>query len=715
MGFQVSPGVNVSEIDLTTIVPASSTTDGGLVHQFRWGPAYDITLVQDELELRERFGTPDANSYIGFFTAADFLAYGDKLRLVRAINEDTDTVDIVVDTVGTAITGSGFLSLLVIGSTITDAGQSETREIVNIIDDNNAVLDSAFTADITAGTVSAATYVGALNATCEQGTGSGLPGLGVLVRNDDHYDGSFSEGQADVGPFCARHPGAAGNSLKISICPGESARENRMNPASGSGNTVSTSGTILTLSGGTDLTTIVEVGSIVVAPTGEEASVVSVDSATQLTLDAPFLADLASVDAWTVKVRWEFYNDIRFPLGTSSYALARGGSSDELHVIVVDEDGVFSGIAGTVLERFILVSKASDAKQEDGTSNYYKERINRTSNYIRWMDHPIYGTNWGSDARNTPFTQSSKPLSISLTGGQDGKAITDANKLNGYDLLSDPETVDVSLVLGADASAVVATYIINNVCEKRLDCIALLSPPQSAVVNNPGSETEDIIAFRNQLPSSSYGVMDSGWKRRYDKYNDVFRYVPLNGDVGGLMVRTDTTRDPWYSPAGLNRGNIKNVSRLAFNPRKADRDDLYQNGINSVVSFPGEGTVLYGDKTMLAKPSAFDRINVRRLFIVLEKSIARAARYSLFEFNDSVTQAQFKALITPFLQDVQSRRGITAFQVVCDSRNNTPEVIDRNEFVGDIYIKPARSINFIQLNFIAVRTGVEFNEVIGNF
>ena len=245
-----------------------------------------------------------------------------------------------------------------------------------------------------------------------------------------------------------------------------------------------------------------------------------------------------------------------------------------------------------------------------------------------------------------------------------------------------------------------------------------MSPEAADVVNNSyyaGKEAEDTIAFRNTLPSSSYAVMDSCWKYQYDKYNDVYRYVPMNGDTAGLMVRTDTTRDPWFSPAGFNRGNVKNVIKLSVNPRKAERDILYKAGINPVVTFPGQGTVLFGDKTLLAKPSAFDRINVRRLFIVLEKAISTASKFTLFEFNDAFTRSQFRNLVEPFLRDVQGRRGIYDFRVVCDETNNTGEVIDRNEFIGDIYIKPARSINFIQLNFVAVRTGVDFEEVVGQF
>jgi phage tail sheath protein FI len=269
---------------------------------------------------------------------------------------------------------------------------------------------------------------------------------------------------------------------------------------------------------------------------------------------------------------------------------------------------------------------------------------------------------------------------------------------------------------GASNTAQLANYLIDNIAESRKDCVVFISPDKDDVVNNVGkTEVTDVVGFRNALTSTSYAVMDSGYKYQYDKYNDVYRYIPLNGDIAGLAVRTDNVRDPWYSPAGFNRGQIKNIIKLAYNPAKADRDILYKSDVNPVCIFPGQGTVLFGDKTVLGKPSAFDRINVRRLFIVLEKAIATAAKFTLFEFNDDFTRAQFRNLVEPFLRDVQGRRGIYDFKVVCDETNNTGDVIDRNEFIGDIYVKPARSINFIQLNFVAVRTGVEFSEVVGNF
>ena len=309
-----------------------------------------------------------------------------------------------------------------------------------------------------------------------------------------------------------------------------------------------------------------------------------------------------------------------------------------------------------------------------------------------------------------------------LSAGSDGNgesAISLGDLAKGYDLYQDAAEIDVSLILtgksrhGTNGTGLL-NYLIDNIAEVRKDCVVFGSPQKEDLIGETDPSAK-IVDFRNSTTSSSYAVLDSGYKYQYDKYNDIYRWIPLNGDVAGLVVRTDDQRDPWFSPGGFNRGQIKNVVKLAFNPKKAYRDILYKNGINPVVAFPGQGTVLFGDKTLLAKPSAFDRINVRRLFIVLEKAISTAAKFTLFEFNDEFTRAQFVSLVEPFLRDVQGRRGIYDYRVVCDESNNTGEVIDRNEFVGDIYIKPARAINFIQLNFIAVRTGVEFSEVVGKF
>jgi hypothetical protein len=411
--------------------------------------------------------------------------------------------------------------------------------------------------------------------------------------------------------------------------------------------------------------------------------------------------------------KWQYADSFGVAPGTSDYTTSRGGSNDELHVIVVDEDGLFSGTANTVIEKYAFVSKASDAISNDGSSSYYKTVINDQSQYVWWLGHQPGGVNWGNTATGITFTNVNTPFSASFSAGADG-TIGNTEINAAMQFFSNSDTVDVSLLITGPGNATVAASAIT-LAENRKDCLAFISPTRASVVNNAGNEATAVVSFRNGLTSSSYAVLDSGYKYQFDRYNNVYRFVPLNGDIAGTCARTDLERDPWYSPGGLNRGIIKNVIKLAFNPTQAERDNLYVVGVNPVVTFPGEGTILYGDKTMLSKPSAFDRINVRRLFIVLEKTIARAARSTLFEFNDQFTRAQFVNLVEPFLRDVQGRRGITDFRVVCDTTNNTAEVIDSNRFIGDIYIKPARSVNFIQLNFVAVRTGVSFDEIVGRF
>ena len=424
------------------------------------------------------------------------------------------------------------------------------------------------------------------------------------------------------------------------------------------------------------------------------------------------VCDSAGFSSWTYK------DEFDSAPATSTYATSVGGTQDEMHIIIIDEDGAISGTQGTILEKFAYVSKASDAKKSDGTNNYYKNVLNARSEYIWWMDHPtaVTGTtSWGAAAASASFKLLTTPLSISLTGGTDDFVPTDGELQSAFALFANAEQYDISLIMAGKATAATATYIINNICETRLDCVAFVSPQSTStadpIIGSTSTEQNAIIAYRDALPSTSYAVLDSGYKYQYDRYSDRYRYVPLNGDIAGLCARTDYTNDPWFSPGGLNRGQIKNVVKLAFNPSKTQRDMLYKSGVNPVVTFPGEGTVMFGDKTLLAKPSAFDRINVRRLFIVMEKAIATAAKFQLFEFNDGFTRAQFKNLVEPFLRDVQGRRGITDFVVKCDESNNTGEVIDRNEFVADIFVKPNRSINFITLNFVAARSAINFSEI----
>jgi phage tail sheath protein FI len=655
MAFQLSPGVNVSEIDLTTIVPSVSTSSAAFAGNFDWGPVDEVVTVSNELKLVEYFGKPSANNYEGWYTAANFLAYSNNLKVVRVAN-----------------TGH-----------------------------RNAITNT-----------------------------SASVGNTLFIKNETDYNQNFANNGSYLeryGEYAAKYAGSLGNSLAISICPNANAYS--MNVATVTANAFLSAAyyagnTVLTLPGSANVGNYIKAGDLIALADGTVTTsyvAVSNISGTTITLESPGL-DIAVSANSSILRRWKYYSEFSDSPGTSTYASARAGSNDELHVVVYDAGGVITGTKNSIIEKYGFVSKGSDAKNSDGSTNYYKDVLNNRSRYIWHLQHPaiantVANTGWGSPVSNQTFTEDTGYAYnsyLTFGTGSDFATVTDGELILGYDKFGNADEIDISLVLTGSASATVTTSVISMV-ESRKDCVVFISPRKSDVVDNYGSELTKTIEFRNSLTSTSYGVMDSGWKYQYDKYNDTYRWVPLNGDIAGLAARTDRDRDPWFSPAGLNRGIIKNVIRLAWNPDKASRDELYQKGINPVVTFPGEGTILYGDKTLLSRPSAFDRINVRRLFIVIEKAIARAARSSLFEFNDQFTRAQFVALIEPYLRDVQGRRGIFDFRVVCDETNNTPEIIDRNEFVGDIYIKPARSINFIQLNFVAVRTGVAFEEVVGQF
>jgi phage tail sheath protein FI len=392
-----------------------------------------------------------------------------------------------------------------------------------------------------------------------------------------------------------------------------------------------------------------------------------------------------------------------------------------MHVLVIDEEGLWTGTQNSILEKFGFVSKASDAKNVNGASNYYKDVINTGSQYVWVLDSPtanIAGTsNWNSSALNKTFANLTTIYNGSFNNGvsaDDTANIVAGNVIAGYNYFLNDSAYDISLIVaGPWSNTSIVTQLVS-IAETRQDAMVFVSPQLTDVVNVTSTQQPtNVTTYRNSTinVNSSYAVMDSGWKYQYDRYNDKYRWLPLNPDIAGLCVRTDNTTDPWFSPAGYSRGQIKNVIKLAYNPTKTDRDTLYQAGINPVITIPGQGTVLFGDKTMLTKPSAFDRINVRRLFIALEKAIGTASKFQLFELNDTFTQAQFRNIVEPFLRDVQGRRGITDFKVVCDSTNNTPDVIDANQFRADIYVKPARSINYITLTFVAARSGISFQEI----
>ncbi len=560
MAFQVSPGVQVKEIDATNVIPAVSTNIGGFAGSFNWGPAGEVCMISSENGLVEKFGKPDNNTFKYFLVAASFLKYGNALKVVRVVS-------------------------------------------------------------------------GHDNATAD--------GTGQLIKNEEDYDNNYADGSLSKGRWVAKYPGELGNSLKVSMI-------------------------------------------------------------TQ------------GISSFT---GWAYASSFDGAPGTSDYAAGLGKSSanDEMHIAVIDEDGAISGTPNSILETFAFVSQASDAKKNDGTSNFYKDVINNESEWIWWADHDSNLTDAGETvAANTSFVTVTSAIEDSLAGGSDDNAPTAGEIASGYDLLEDSETEDVNLLFAApDANGVntIANDLIS-IAVARKDCMAFVSPPIEDTVGS-SSPASDVKAFADSLTSSSYASCDSTALYVYDKYNDVYRYIGAAGHQAGLCANADRVADAWFSPAGVNRGQLLGITKLAFNPKQADRDTLYKARVNPIVSMPGQGTLLFGDKTLLSRPSAFDRINVRRLFIVLEKAISTAAKAQLFEFNDEFTRAQFRNLVEPFLRDVKGRRGLTDFLVVCDATNNTGQVIDSNRFVADIFIKPARSINFITLNFIATRTGVEFSEISG--
>jgi phage tail sheath protein FI len=593
-----------------------------------------------------------------------------------------------------------------------------------------------------------------------------------IVKNaDDFEDKGSSNATFASTQFVARYPGDLGNSLRVSMCDsanqyartidpfsntsvGGTAATYRLDQLSAAGITINVNSSVANVfltwdSGASTLTyaetktaantvlqslsvgDFIELGNSSVGTQTLKIkslpAVTSEDAVTQAFFDIQFEDTwnrASNFTANTISRKWEFFNTIPTAPGTSRYLTDRGLTTiDQVSVVIVDEDGKHSGVPGTVLEVYENLSRASDAIGEDGTTAFYKTIVSDNSRYVWATNDRAEAVT--ATATNLANSTTSLPYSKSFVGGRDGvneNTATVAALAAAYDIFADATSVDVSLLMagksvGASNGAQLANYLIDNIAEVRKDCVVFVSPQKEDVVGTAveGSQASNIVAFRQSVRNSSYAFIDSGYKYQYDKYNDVYRYVPLNGDIAGLTARSDDLRDPWFSPAGFSRGQIKNLVKLAYSPSKTDRDLLYKNDINPVITQPGQGTVLFGDKTALGRPSAFDRINVRRLFIILQKTIATAANQMLFEFNDEFTRAQFLNLVEPFLRDVQGRRGITDFRVVCDETNNTPEVVDTNRFVGDIYIKPAKSINFIQLNFVAVRSGVEFNEVVGQF
>jgi hypothetical protein len=869
MAFQVSPGINVSEIDLTTTVPALATTVGGFGGVFRWGPIGKFVLVDSENTLTNRFGKPTSDNYETFFTAANFLSYGNALYVSRAgtttgfANSSTITLDS-----DTTLAANGTALGLDAGLRVQGDGIAEDTFVTAVT--NSTITLSKATTSNAASLISFIANNRVLSAYA--GDTATVVASNVVVRNTEEFENYGATNTIFTGTqFVARYPGALGNSLKVSMC--DSADQYAETVVFETNTTYgSTTANTFALADLTSATLAINVGSntanvvfawssdefsdrvaasaeaILVGSNGVSANFISLASANTLltngdtvwyalentssansiqglseattyfvvganttgfslslssggavvaisngaansdvyftkqtatdlglTLDQARLAVTAIRDKITVgdfvevgntavgkqnmrvvskgvqaddgtniffsigfdstwnkstnfsgtslTRQWEYFNVVESAPGVSSSMTNAGRSVvDEVSVVVVDEDGLISGTPGQVLEIYQNLSRGTDAKKDDGTTNYYKTAINDFSRWI-WATQDRSGA---ASATLSNVTESTNTTTYtrSFVRGADGSTeggVSMAALGSAYDLFADASTVDISLVLQGKATGTggvqLANYLIDNIAEVRKDCVVFISPAYSDVVgvNTENLQAQNIVDFRRLLRNTSYAFLDSGYKYQYDKYADIYRYIPLNGDIAGITARSDSLREPWFSPAGFTRGQIRNLVKLAFSPGKNERDLLYKNDVNPVVTFPGQGTVLFGDKTLLGRTSAFDRINVRRLFIVLEKAIATASNSTLFEFNDEFTRSQFVNLVEPYLRDVQGRRGIFDFRVVCDETNNTAEVIDSNRFVGDIYIKPAKSINFIQLNFVAVRSGVEFNEIAGQF
>ena len=660
MAFLVSPGVQVREIDVSNVVPAVSSSIGGYVGSFSWGPVDEVRTITSEKDLVSVFGEPSGDdTYLTsvkkkehFYSAANFLKYGNNLKVVRAVSTNM------------------------------------------------------------------------LNAS----TGS----AGLLVKNATHYyDNNYHTGAAasNVGDFVARCVGVLGNSLKVSVCASANAFSQSA-ATTVNDSSIALGDTSMTVASGTALV----VGDIITFGTDTNKYKISEINTNAITfaLASDGSSGLQTVVANSANVNreWEFASSFTKAPGSSPDAIANSSSLDEIHIAVIDEDGLITGIVGEILEIFEGVSMASDAKDSEGNSNYFVDKLRYNSNYIFFSNHNSNLSESGNTfaSAGAIFDTHTLPITQSFTNGTDGYSLTSGQKKAGIETyLGDAETQDVDFLIsgpldgddgsGNDVTTLAeATTQANNliaICEARKDCMAIISPRKQDCVNNSGSESTSIVALADTLSSSSYAVMDSAWCYQYDKYTDNYCYIPACGHTAGIMARSDQERDAWFSPAGFNRGQILGITKLSFNPNQAERDALYKKRVNPIVTFPGQGTVLFGDKTLLSNASAFDRINVRRLFIVMEKAIATAAKFQLFEFNDAFTRAQFRATIEPFLRQVKGRRGIVDFQVVCDDTNNSQSVVDANQFQASIFVKPNRSINFITLNFVAARSGVEFEEVYG--
>jgi hypothetical protein len=734
MGFQLSPGVKIAEIDLSTVVTGVATTGAVLAGPLVWGPVLERTLVDSENTLVATFGKPSNDTADVFFTAASFLQYGNNLNVVRVISTAARNAAVIGDGIGSvAITnaGNGYVNVPTLafsggaGSGAAATAQVSAGKIVGVtITNPGSGYTSAPTVTVTATGGDTPTTVAVLTAA-----------VGLVIKNEQDYEFNFAAGQGVLGEFAGKFPGKLANGIQIAICDDATqfaswAYKSQFQSAPGTSDYASTN------TGSNDELHVIVIdstGSVSGVPgdviekysflskaaDAKDATGASIYYANVINRTSRYIRwtdHPTNVTNWGANATGTTFNKVYTAAAKATHTYGSGASGlvvtaktagtagNAITVAFVNPGTNNAALSVGVSGNAITVNLATDGSAvATSTATLVRAAILASTAAAALVDVALSGAGSGLVAAASAVALSGGTAAVEflkiLAGGVDGNnTVTDGQVIIGYDLFN-VEEFDFALILTASHDATVVEHCITEIAESRMDSVVFLSPPKAAVLNNPGNEHTDIVTYRNTLPSSSYAFMDSNWIKKYDKYSDLFRWVPANGDVAGLCVRTDNQRDPWFSPAGLNRGGIKGVVSLAWNPREAYRDVLYQAGVNPIVSFPGQGAVLFGDKTMLAKPSAFDRINVRRLFIVIEKAVARAAKYTLFEFNDEVTRTQFRGLLDPFLRDIQGRRGLYAFKVVCDASNNTPQTIDTNGFQGDIYLQPAKSINFISLQF----------------
>ena len=657
MAFSVSPSVIVREVDASAAVPAIATPPAAIAGVFRWGPVGETVLVSSENELVDRFGKPNDNNYETFFTAADYLSYSNALWVARVDNgatKSTGYTEFVYYDANTAPSNTEIGQVDTANSTLGAFESLYPGELGNSID-VSYVKSTDFSAEAVAlgqalNTVTRTAIGGNPPVTDQFSFAYNSTELVFEVLNNEKLDTTLSAGDVIV----IGNDSVGYQEIVITSFAEESLDQY-----------------------GVATTTQVEITHY------------------EYTIGLATSYRLFETEPSKVSITKKWAN--------ASLVGNKPPSTDNYHILVLDRSGVISGEAGTILETYLDVSTSETATLQDGRSNYYVSVIENNSS-------------WVAVSNTVTFESTTTGLDV-LALGTDGateSAATLSSLAAGYDLFASSNEIDISFILQGkgDQAATLANYLINNIADARKDTVAFLSPSKADVVdeNKTNTKLSNVIAYRNKLQNSSYWFMDSGYKYRYDKYNDKYRWVPLNGDMAGLASRVE----PFESPAGFRKGVIKNVIKLAFNPNKAQRDQLYSSDINPVMAQVGQGVVLFGDKTGLGLPSAFDRINVRRLFIAVEKAIANAAQTFLFELNDEFTQTQFKNIVEPFLRDIQGRRGIIDFRVISDSTVNTPAVIDQGKFRANIFIKPARSINIIELTFVATRSGIEFEEIVGS-